>query len=135
MDKSLRASLLEALQWAALREVPETNDKDVWICALALVTKKDGSKGYVALRKDSKNESKVVKDFGTISMIAKVEEIYPYLFLDAAFLPVFKGSKKEDRIKWLEANGINEDMEELSAKELNRKILAVAMRNQLHSMQ
>lgn len=134
-DKKLRQSLLSALQWASIRSLPEKdNGEHVWVYALGLVSKRDGSKGYVALSKGEDGENKVVKDFGSISQIAKIEEIYPYLYLDGNFLPDFKNAKKEDRIKWLSMNGVKGDLESKTAKELNKLVLCVAIKNHLKSL-
>lgn len=133
MDKSLDKTLVDALQWANIRELPESDKgENVYILALALVSKKDGSKGYVALKKDDKGQDKIVKDFGSISQIVKIEETYPYLYLDSSYLPDLK--KKEDKIKWLSIHDNTKNYEELTIKELNKTILVVAIQNQLRDV-
>jgi hypothetical protein len=128
----LRESLIDALSWASLRELPEKdNGENIWIRALALVSKRDGSKAYVALVKGKDGEDRIIRDFGSVSMIVKIEEIYAFEYLDSSYLPTFDSKKKEDKIKWLSMQRPEVNYEEMSAKELNKAILHVAMQNQL----
>lgn len=128
----LRESLIDALSWASLRELPEKdNGENIWIRALALVSKRDGSKSYVALVKGKNGEDRIIRDFGSVSMIVKIEEIYAFEYLDSSYLPTFDSKKKEDKIKWLSMQRPEVNYEEMSAKELNKSILHVAMQNQL----
>lgn len=135
MDKVQNKSLIAALNWACVRELPPVDDKEnVWIFALALVAKKDGSKGYVALTKDKNGESRIVKDFGSTSMIVKVEEIYPYLYLDPTYIPQFGDKKKEERVKWLKLTDPDGgDYDAMSLKELNKAILNRAIQNHINA--
>jgi hypothetical protein len=136
MYKATEKSLVDALSWASLRELPPKDNKEnVYILALALVSKKDGSKSYVATKKGKDGKDKVVKDFGSTAMIVKIEEVYPYLLLDGNYLPTFDGKKREDRIKWLTMMDAEGDYEGMSLKELNKEILLIAMRNQLKAME
>lgn len=128
----LRESLIDALSWASLRELPEKdNGENIWIRALALVSKRDGSKAYVALVKGKNGEDRIIRDFGSVSMIVKIEEVYAFEYLDSSYLPTFDSKKKEDKIKWLSMQRPEVNYEEMSSKELNKAILHVAMQNQL----
>lgn len=128
----LRESLINALSWASLRELPQKdNGENIWIKALALVSKRDGSKAYVALMKGKNGEDRLIKDFGTVSQIVKIEEVYAYSYLDSSYLPQFDSKKREDKIKWLSLQRPDVDYESMTAKELNKAILHVAMQNQL----
>lgn len=128
----LRESLIDALSWASLRELPEKdNGENIWIRALALVSKRDGSKAYVALVKGKDGEDRIIRDFGSVSMIVKIEEIYAFEYLDSSYIPTFDSKKKEDKIKWLSMQRPEVNYEDMSAKELNKAILHVAMQNQL----
>ena len=128
----LRESLINALSWASLRELPpKDNGENIWIKALALVSKRDGSKAYVALMKGKNGEDRLIKDFGTVSQVVKIEEVYAYSYLDSSYLPQFDSKKREDKIKWLSLQRPDVDYESMTAKELNKAILHVAMQNQL----
>jgi hypothetical protein len=123
------------LSWASLRELPEKdNGENVWIKALALVSKRDGSKAYVALVKGKDGEDRLIKDFGSVSQIVKYDEIRPYVYLDSSYLPTFEAKKREDKIKWLALRRPDVDFEAMNAKELNKAILHVAMQNQLEDL-
>lgn len=128
----LRESLINALSWASLRELPQKDGgENIWIKALALVSKRDGSKAYVALMKGKNGEDRLIKDFGTVSQVVKIEEVYAYSYLDSSYLPQFDSKKREDKIKWLSLQRPDVDYESMTAKELNKAILHVAMQNQL----
>lgn len=128
----LRESLINALSWASLRELPpKDNGENIWIKALALVSKRDGSKAYVALMKGKNGEDRLIKDFGSVSQVVKIEEVYAYSYLDSSYLPQFDSKKREDKVKWLSLQRPDVDYESMTAKELNKAILHVAMQNQL----
>ena len=135
VNDATRESLINALGWASLRALPEKdNGENIWLRALALVSKRDGSKGYVALVKGKNGDDRIIKDFGSIAPIVSIEETYPYVYLDSNYLPSFESKKREDRIKWLSMQRPEENYEELTMKELNRAILHVAMQNQLNDI-
>lgn len=128
----LRESLINALSWASLRELPPKDDgENIWIKALALVSKRDGSKAYVALMKGKNGEDRLIKDFGSVSQIVKIEEVYAYSYLDSSYIPQFDSKKKEDKVKWLSLQRPDVDYESMGTKELNKAVLHVAMQNQL----
>ena len=127
-----RESLISALSHCSLRELPpKDNGENIWIKALALVSKRDGSKAYVALMKGKNGEDRLIKDFGTVSQVVKIEEVYAYSYLDSSYLPQFDSKKREDKIKWLSLQRPDVDYESMTAKELNKAVLHVAMQNQL----
>ena len=72
-----RDSLIAALSEYALRDLPDVDDgQSVWIKAIALVRKKDGTSSYVCVKKEPYTFCNVVlKDFGTCSAIADFEEL------------------------------------------------------------
>ena len=118
-------TLLEALSYCGVRELPEElKGKEVWIKAIGLVTKKNGSQSYVAIVRDSFGEKKIVKDFGYLSPVSKIEKIYPYLYLSEDDVPKFKNGSKEDRIAWLiERDYKEEELKELTIKKLDKIII------------
>lgn len=133
MYKAADKSLIDALAWAGIRELPEIHDgENIYIKALALVAKRDGTTSYVATCKDILGVDKIVKDFGTISQIAKILEVRPYMYLDASFVPEFSTKKKEDRIKWLEMAAPDmKNLDAMSFKELNAAIINIAIQKQI----
>ena len=108
-------TLVEALSFCGVRELPEElKGKEVWIKAIGLVSKVDGSQSYVYLERGELGVSNIKKDFGTLSPIVKIDKIYPYLYLSEDEVPKFSKEDKGEKTSWLVARGYNE--EELSTK-------------------
>ena len=108
-------TLVEALSFCGVRELPEEfKGKEVWIKAIGLVSKVDGSQSYVYLERGELGASNIKKDFGTLSPIVKIDKIYPYLYLSEDEVPKFSKENKGEKTSWLIARGYNE--EELSTK-------------------
>ena len=128
-----RDSLIAALSEYALRDLPDVDDgQSVWIKAIALVRKKDGTSSYVCFKKEPYTFCNVVlKDFGTCSAIADFEEFYPFSFLKSGYMPVFKGQKKEDRVKYLNKYNKDVDYSAYTLKELDKEIISIAIERQL----
>ena len=133
MENIKKKSLISCLAALDLRDLPKEWDKeDVWILAVGLISKIDGTFSYAALKKDENGDARVVKDFGNICAIRKIEKVYPYKFLDASFMPMFKTRAKDERIAWLERMGEKGNFSEMSAKELERKVLNVVIQQVLN---
>lgn len=125
-------SLLDCLKWASLPTLPEEDDKEnIWVKAIALVEKADGTECYVALIKDSNLDNRIVKDFGSVSIVRSIKAIYPYLYLSAAFVPTFKTRKREERINFLTQYKKDWDLSDKSLKELDKLIIAGAIKKQM----
>ena len=108
-------TLVEAISFCGVRELPEEfKGKEVWIKAIGLVSKVDGSQSYVYLERGELGASNIKKDFGTLSPIVKIDKIYPYLYLSEDEVPKFSKENKGEKTSWLVARGYNE--EELSTK-------------------
>jgi hypothetical protein len=128
-----KESLMQCLSWCALRELPQKYDgKNVYIKAVAKVKKADGSVGYMAIQKDKNGADKYIKDFGSVSVIREIMEIYPYLYLDAQYMPKFKTQKKEERIAML-SRLYNKDFSNMSLKELDKEVLNHAIQMHLQA--
>ena len=133
MENIKEKSLISCLAALDLRDLPKEWDKEnVWILAVGLVSKIDGTFSYAALRKDEDGNARVVKDFGNICAIRQIEKVYPYKYLDASFMPVFKTRAMDERIAWLERMGEKDNFSEMSAKELERKVLNVVIQQVLN---
>lgn len=133
MKKNIKElSLLDCLKWAGVPRLPEVDDKEnIWIRAIALVQKADGSQSYVVMGRDDVLEHTYIKDFGNISLIREVLSIHPYDFLVEANMPMFKTKKREERIEWLKKFIKDKDFESMSLKELDKRVAALAMKSQL----
>ena len=135
MESIKKKSLISCLAALDLRDLPKEWDKEnIWILAVGLISKIDGTFSYAALKKDKNGDARVVKDFGNICAIRKIEKVYPYKFLDASFMPMFKTRAKDERIAWLERMGEKGNFSEMSAKELEKKVLNVAIQQALKAL-
>lgn len=128
-------SLIQALQYTSLRELPQINKKnEMWVNALALVKKADGTESYVYVVKDGSLNDRIVADFGNISSIKEIVEYYPIEYLNQSYIPKFKTQKKEERIKFLSLWGYNDsDLTKKSVKELDRLVLSCSVKQQLQN--
>lgn len=101
MRKKEQESLIDALSYCSLRELPQADDGEgYWLEALAKVAKRDGTHSYVYVERDIDTlEPTIRKDFGTISGIAFVEEYYPYEYLREEFKT--KLANKEAKVEYL----------------------------------
>lgn len=127
-------SLIDALSYCALRDLPEKdNGEDFWLRAVALVRKADGSESYIYVEKSLADlTNRTIKDWGSISPIREIVEYYPFSFLKAQFMPKFKTQKKEERIKYLTTYDKKEgEWESKSLKELDLEVIKRAARRQL----
>lgn len=137
MKSRTRESLLKALSYCSLRELPELdNGEDVWIKALALVTKNNGRDYFVAIEKDPKSLlNRVKKDFGDTGAIVEYKGIYPYLYLSSEYMPKFHDKTKETRVKYLSSVKPDVNWAKYSLKELNDAVLGLAIQAQLKYIQ
>lgn len=132
MKNKSEESLLDALQYCSLRVLPDVEDgENVWIRAIAKIAKADGQMYYAYVEKDDKLQNKIIKDFGPISALVRVIEYYPFSYLKPAFMPKFKGNKKEERIAYLTRYNKDLDYSHYSVKELDKLIMLGAIKKQM----
>lgn len=132
MKNKSEESLLDALQYCSLRRLPDVEDgENVWIRAIAKIAKADGQMYYAYVEKDDKLQNKIIKDFGPISALVRVVEYYPFSYLKPAFMPKFKGNKKEERIAYLTRYNKDLDYSHYSVKELDKLIMLGAIKKQM----
>lgn len=127
-------SLIKALSHFLLKDLPSVDDgENIWIKALALVRKCDGSESYVYVVKDSVTlQNRIAKDFGGVAQISEIIEFYPFSFLKSGYVPTFNGKKKEERVKYLMTYDNLKDYSEMTLKELDREIIRVGIEKQLN---
>lgn len=127
-------SLIKALSHFLLKDLPSVDDgENIWIKALALVRKCDGSESYVYVVKDSVTlQNRIAKDFGGVAQISEIIEFYPFSFLKSGYVPTFNGKKKEERVKYLMTYDNRKDYSEMTLKELDREIIRVGIEKQLN---
>lgn len=132
MRKKEQESLIDALAYCSLRDIPAADDgSGYWLEALAKVAKRDGTKSYVyAVRNAETLETEIKVDFGSISGIAFVEEYYPFEFLRNEFMPTF--ANKDDRVKYLAQGAADAEKRysKMSVKALEEEIIKKAINAQ-----
>lgn len=137
MRSKTRESLIKALSYCSLRELPEMDSgEDIWIKALAIVEKSTGEECLVSLSKDPYTlKNKVSRDFGSTGAIVKYISIHPYLYLSDNFMPKFRDKNKDSRVEYLKRLDRNVDWNKKPLKELNETIIGFAIMMQLNNME
>ena len=126
MAKNIKdETLVDALSFCGVKELPEElKGKEVWVKAIALVTKRDGGQSYVAVERGTDGDKKIVRDFGSLSTVAKIEKMYPYMYLSETDVPKFAKDAKDDKIAWLMERGYKkEDLEGLAPKGIDKVVI------------
>ena len=135
MGKKTDESLIDALSYCGLRDLPEPWDKEnVWLKALVRLVKSDGVEYYAYVEKTPNNEERIKKVFGGVARIVKILEYYPFSYLRAEFMPEFEDKKdKKSRVEYLQKSNPDKDYSKYTVKQLNAEILAGAICRQLTS--
>jgi hypothetical protein len=135
MIRRTEESLIDALSYFSLRDLPEPWDKEnIWIKAIAKVVLADGCECYVYVERTPQNEPRIKRVFGGTSSIVKILEYYPFSYLKAEYMPIFEDKKdKASRIAYLQKGNMDVDYSQYSLKRLNAEILAGAIARQLYS--
>ena len=93
MESKKLESLKKCLEHANSFELPKEFDKDsgdYWLKAIVLVKKHNMSENYAIAERNSQGKAVVVRDFGAISPLESIENVYPYVILDKSLIPDFK---------------------------------------------
>lgn len=135
MGRKTDESLIDALSYCGLRDLPEPWDKEnIWVKALARLVKSDGVEYFAYVEKTIEGEDKIKRVFGGVASIVKILEYYPFSYLKAEFVPTFEDKKdKKARIEYLLLANPDKDYSKYSLKQLNREIINGAIRRQLSS--
>lgn len=119
-----KESLMKVLAYCNIAKLPEEDTQEyIWLKAIGLVAKADGTHSYVLMYKNRYNRPNIVKDFGSISTIVKTEKVYPLLLFKYSLLPKFGTDSSEERIRWLKSKKVEADYENMNLKELNKLVL------------
>lgn len=119
-----KESLMKVLAYCNIAKLPEEDTQEyIWLKAIGLVAKADGTHTYVLMYKNRYNRPNIVKDFGSISTIVKTEKVYPLLLFKYSLLPKFGTDSSEERIRWLKSKKVEADYENMNLKELNKLVL------------
>lgn len=129
-------SLKMALTAKRLSELPKQFREDsgeYWLEAIILTRKRDGSQSYVAGKRKADGKITYIVDFGSMSPIAGLISVHPYLYLDKKkYMPYETIEQKRHAL----ANYIGGDddakkaVDELSDSEIEYQILEIAIETQ-----
>lgn len=92
---TLEISLKLALAATRLTSLPSpltTDEKRLWLRAIGLVKKIDGSQSYALYEYDG-TDVKLKRDFGTMAIVSEIVAMYPFEYLDQKYMPLFKSEK------------------------------------------
>ena len=127
-------SMFDCLAFCKLSQLPEKEDgKSVWVNAIAKTRKNDGCNYYAYVERGKDGKPKIMRDFGAVRTIVKMEEFYPILYLDSSYVKKFK---KDDEgtaslIEYLKSIGVKIDFENATRKDLDKESIKIAIQKQL----
>ena len=127
-------SLFDCLAFCKLSQLPEKEDgKSVWLNAIAKTRKNDGCYYYCYVERGKDGKPKIMRDFGAVRTIVKMEEFYPIVYLDSSYVKKFK---KDDEgtaslIEYLKYEDVKIDFENATRKDLDKENIKVAIQKQL----
>ena len=110
-----KETLTAVLQFTGCTELPAAlKEGDIYVRAIAKVKKANNHETMCVIVNDGEGNPIIKKDFGSISMIKEIVEIYPLSVLESDSIPDFR--KKKDIVSFLVRLGETEsDVEQLAA--------------------
>ena len=110
-----KETLTAVLQFTGCTELPAAlKEGDIYVRAIAKVKKANNHETMCVIVNDGEGNPIIKKDFGSISMIKEIVEIYPLSVLESDSIPDFR--KKKDIVSFLVRLGETEsNVEQLAA--------------------
>lgn len=110
-----KETLTAVLQFTGCTELPAAlKEGDIYVRAIAKVKKANNHETMCVIVNDGTGNPIIKKDFGSISMIKEIVEIYPLSVLESDSIPYFR--KKKDIVNFLVRLGETEsDVERLAS--------------------
>ena len=127
-------SMFDCLAFCKLSQLPEKEDgKSVWLNAIAKTRKNDGCYYYCYVERDKDGKPKIMRDFGAVRTIVKMEEFYPILYLDSSYVKKFKKDEEGTAllVEYLKSIGVKIDFENATRKDLDKENIKIAIQKQL----
>ena len=95
-----KETLTAVLQFTGCTELPAAlKEGDIYVRAIAKVKKANNHETMCVIVNDGTGNPIIKKDFGSISMIKEIVEIYPLSVLESDSIPAFR--KKKDIVSFL----------------------------------
>lgn len=92
-------TLSEALFCAGLTSLPKENSESLWIKAIVKVKKCDNSNNYAIALNSADGKPSVIRDFGNMARIVKIENVYPFYIMPKDAIPDLRN--RQDIIEYL----------------------------------
>ena len=110
-----KETLTAVLQFTGCTELPSAlKEGEIYVRAIAKVKKANNHETMCVIVNDGEGNPIIKKDFGSISMIKEIVEIYPLSVLESDSIPDFR--KKKDIVSFLVRLGeIESNVEQLAA--------------------
>ena len=110
-----KETITAVLQFTGCTELPSAlKEGDIYVRAIAKVKKANNHETMCVIVNDGEGNPIIKKDFGSISMIKEIAEIYPLSVLESDSIPDFR--KKKDIVSFLVRLGETEsNVEQLAA--------------------
>lgn len=127
-------SMFDCLAFCKLSQLPEKEDgKSVWLNAIAKTKKNDGCYYYAYVERGKDGKPKIMRDFGAVRTIVKMEEFYPIVYLDSSYVKKFKKDEEgtASLIEYLKSIGVKIDFENATRKDLDKENIKIAIQKQL----
>lgn len=127
-------SMFDCLAFCKLSQLPEKEDgKSVWLNAIAKTRKNDGCHYYAYVERGKDGKPKIMRDFGAVRTIVKIEEFYPILYLDSSYVKKFKKDEEgtASLVEYLKSEGVKIDFENATRKDLDKESIKIAIQKQL----
>lgn len=84
---NLEKSLIEALSCEGLPRLPKEDGDGMWIKAIVKVTKCDNSSNYAIALNSASGNPRIIRDFGNMARIKRIDNIYPYYVMPSEAIP------------------------------------------------
>ena len=127
-------SMFDCLAFCKLSQLPEKEDgKSVWLNAIAKTKKNDGCYYYAYVERGKDGKPKIMRDFGAVRTIVKMEEFYPIVYLDSSYVKKFKKDEEGTAllVEYLKSEGVKIDFENAARKDLDKENIKIAIQKQL----
>ena len=126
--------MFDCLAFCKLSQLPEKEDgKSVWVSAVCRTKKNDGCYYYCYVERGKDGKPKIMRDFGAVRTIVKMEEFYPIVYLDSSYVKKFKKDEEgtASLIEYLKSIGVKIDFENATRKDLDKENIKIAIQKQL----
>lgn len=134
MTREEKQTLDEALSYAHIGTLPDVYDDksgDVWIKAIVKVVKLNGHANYAVAKVDKSGKPVIIKDFGVVARIIRIDELRPYYYLKKKYTVQFKN--KDEVLDYVrsQANLTDDELKGMNSEDVIRILNNIYIARQL----